>query len=262
MLASMAGCAQYLKPLKPSLKVSGRPRLCQQLPSPVLTWPGWPWWCQVVAVEPKESNVMSGGQAGPHKIQGIGAGFIPRNADMALFDEIMQVGRQACADRLADALARWRRQCGPAIASWCVLACWLAGDERGGDRDGQAAGAAGGPARRHLLGGCRHRRHPGKCLSAASHLYVSHVMAHIIAVTVAAPPQQPLCELPDPLPLLGVPPSCAPAVVCPVEQVGSRPENANKKIVVVIPSFGERYLSTALFQNLWDEASKLVAADV
>jgi cysteine synthase len=34
---------------------------------------------------------MSGGQAGPHKIQGIGAGFIPANAQMPLFDEIMQV---------------------------------------------------------------------------------------------------------------------------------------------------------------------------
>lgn len=42
-------------------------------------------------MEPKESPVMSGGQAGPHKIQGIGAGFIPANAQMPLFDEIMQV---------------------------------------------------------------------------------------------------------------------------------------------------------------------------
>ena len=42
--------------------------------------------------------------------------------------------------------------------------------------------------------------------------------------------------------------------------VGSRPENKGKKIVVIIPSFGERYLSTALFQNLWDECNGMSAA--
>lgn len=42
-------------------------------------------------------------------------------------------------------------------------------------------------------------------------------------------------------------------------QIGKRPENAGKRIVLIIPSFGERYLSTALFQNLWDEASALKA---
>lgn len=46
---------------------------------------------RVVAVEPADSPVLSGGQPGPHKIQGIGAGFVPDVLDTALFDEILQV---------------------------------------------------------------------------------------------------------------------------------------------------------------------------
>jgi cysteine synthase A len=49
---------------------------------------------RVVAVEPKASPVLSGGQAGPHKIQGIGAGFIPRVLKVDLIDEIIQVGNE------------------------------------------------------------------------------------------------------------------------------------------------------------------------
>lgn len=46
---------------------------------------------QIVAVEPADSPVLSGGAPGPHKIQGIGAGFIPKNFDASVVDEILQV---------------------------------------------------------------------------------------------------------------------------------------------------------------------------
>jgi cysteine synthase A len=46
---------------------------------------------RVVAVEPKSSPVLNGGQSGPHKIQGIGAGFVPKTYDSALIDEVFDV---------------------------------------------------------------------------------------------------------------------------------------------------------------------------
>jgi len=49
---------------------------------------------RMVAVEPEDSPVISGGKAGPHKIQGIGAGFIPGNLDTKLIDEIITIGNE------------------------------------------------------------------------------------------------------------------------------------------------------------------------
>ena len=62
---TITGVGQVIKPLKPEFKI--------------------------VAVEPADSPVLSGGQPGPHKIQGIGAGFVPEILDMSLIDEIFQV---------------------------------------------------------------------------------------------------------------------------------------------------------------------------
>lgn len=60
---------------------------------------------RIVAVEPEDSPVLSGGQPGPHKIQGIGAGFVPDVLDRSVIDEIVTVGNQTAFDT-ARALAR------------------------------------------------------------------------------------------------------------------------------------------------------------
>lgn len=110
----------------------------------------------VVAVEPEASAVLSGGQPGPHKIQGIGAGFAPKTLDTTVYDEIVKVSNE-------DAVANAR------------LVARL---------EGVPVGISSGAA----------------------------LQAAIV--------------------------------------VGSRPENKGKNLVVIIPSFAERYLSTVLFEGL------------
>ena len=113
---------------------------------------------QIVAVEPAESPILNGGAPGPHKIQGIGANFVPEILDTTVYDEVIDVNAGQAVD-----YAR-----------------------RAATQEGLLVGISSGAA-----------------------LYAAGLVA-------------------------------------------ARPENAGKTIVVIIPSFGERYLSTVLFEGLVD----------
>lgn len=77
---TITGCGQVLKKYKPSVKI--------------------------IAVEPADSPVLSGGNPGPHKIQGIGAGFVPKVLDMAVLDEIICVKNEDAIETARQLAAR------------------------------------------------------------------------------------------------------------------------------------------------------------
>ena len=103
---TITGVGQVLKPRKPSLRV--------------------------VAVEPEESPVLSGGQHSPHKIQGIGAGFIPDILDRSVIDEIVKIN-SATAIETSRALARNEGIPG-GISSGAAIAAALANRQAAGKR--------------------------------------------------------------------------------------------------------------------------------
>jgi cysteine synthase A len=111
---------------------------------------------KVIAVEPIDSPLLTEGKAGPHKIQGLGANFVPDILDREIYDEVIDVN-------LSDAIEKARAL---------------------GTDEGILAGISGG------------------------------------------------------------------AAVWAAAQVAQRPENAGKKIVVIVPDFGERYFSTVLYEDL------------
>jgi cysteine synthase A len=91
--------------------------------------------CRVVAVEPAASPVLSGGRPGPHKIQGIGAGFVPPVLDLALVDEIIAVDDE---DALETARLVARRE-GVLAGISCGAALWAALEVARRDGSGRIA---------------------------------------------------------------------------------------------------------------------------
>ncbi len=78
---------------------------------------------RVVAVEPSDSPVLSGGPPGPHKIQGIGAGFVPKVLDTGVYDEILQAG----ADEAFAAARELARREGILVGISAGANVWAAG---------------------------------------------------------------------------------------------------------------------------------------
>ncbi len=76
-----------------------------------------------VAVEPADSPLLSGGRAGPHKIQGIGAGFIPENLDVSIIDEVITVTNDQAFDTARALASRQGLLCGisSGAAAWAAL---------------------------------------------------------------------------------------------------------------------------------------------
>ena len=94
---TITGCGEVLKKFKPSVKI--------------------------VAVEPIDSPVLSGGKAGPHKIQGIGAGFVPKVLNRAVIDEIVQVKHEDAGKAARELAKREGILCGisSGAALWAAL---------------------------------------------------------------------------------------------------------------------------------------------